>query len=173
MQECLFLNGAQYENTNASKKELQLTETFSIPSFGKVKIKLSNISYPVVKNLTTKLRIVCLTYTVANHLDSAQMRPVPTKWETSRKISSESYKQIHDIRTLSFKMIYNMPGLLPYLGFKPIISLRNSFVFYWFLKCSISHISFSSLATCRSFCENRSQMFCAIWVTRMITLWFW
>ena len=43
-------------------------------------------------------------------------------------------------------------------GPKSIISLRNSFVFYWFLKWSMSHISFSSLATCRSFCENRSQM---------------
>ena len=44
-------------------------------------------------------------------------------------------------------------------GQKPIISFRNSFVFYWFLQCSVSHISFSSLATCRSFCENRSQMY--------------
>ena len=60
LQECLSLNGAQqqYENTNASKKELKLIKTFSIPSFEKVKIKLSNISDPVVKNLSTKLRIV-------------------------------------------------------------------------------------------------------------------
>ena len=43
-------------------------------------------------------------------------------------------------------------------GPNPIISLRNPFVFYWFLTCSMSHISFSSLATCRSFCENRSQL---------------
>ena len=96
----LIFNGAQqqYENTNASKKELKLTKTFSIPSFGKIKIKLSNISDPLVKNLSTKLRIVgfreacttlkcslnfcfglvgssikpknfcSLTYTVANHL---------------------------------------------------------------------------------------------------------
>ena len=34
------------------------------------------------------------------------MRPVPTKWETSRKSSFESYKQILDVQTLSFKMIY-------------------------------------------------------------------
>ena len=62
LQECLSLNGAQqqYENTNASKKELKLIKTFSIPSFRKVKIKLSNLSDPVVKNLSTKLRIVCL-----------------------------------------------------------------------------------------------------------------
>ena len=43
---------------------------------------------------------------------------VPTKWETSRKIAFESYKQIHSVQTLSFKMIYNMPGLLPYLRYK-------------------------------------------------------
>ena len=61
-------------------------------------------------------------------------------------------------RLVSFKMIYNIPGLLPYLGSKPIISLRNSFVFYWFLKCSMSHISFNSLVTCRLFCENRSHI---------------
>ena len=60
IKECLSLNGAQqqYENTHASKKELKLTKTFSISSFGKVKIKLSNISDPVVKNLSTELRIV-------------------------------------------------------------------------------------------------------------------
>ena len=39
-------------------KELKFTKTFSIPSFGKIKIKLPNISCPVVKNLSTKLRIV-------------------------------------------------------------------------------------------------------------------
>ena len=44
--------------TQSIKKELKLTKTFSIPSFEKVKIKLSNISDPVVKNLSTKLRIV-------------------------------------------------------------------------------------------------------------------
>ena len=46
------------------------------------------------------------------------MRPVPTKWETSRKILFESYKQIRDVQTLSFKMIYNILGLLPHLGSK-------------------------------------------------------
>ena len=46
------------------------------------------------------------------------MRPVPTKWETSRKISFESCKQICGVQILSFKMIYNMPGLLSYLGSK-------------------------------------------------------
>ena len=60
LQECLSLNCAQqqYENTNTSKKELKLTKTFSVPSFGKFKIKLSNISDPVIKNLSIKLRIV-------------------------------------------------------------------------------------------------------------------
>ena len=47
-----------YENTNTSKKELKVTKTFSVPSFGKFKIKLSNISDPVLKNLSIKLRIV-------------------------------------------------------------------------------------------------------------------
>ena len=45
-------------NTNASKKELKLTKTFSIPSFQKVKIKQSYISDPGVKNLSTQLRVV-------------------------------------------------------------------------------------------------------------------
>ena len=44
-------------------------------------------------------------------------------------------------------------------GPKPVISLRNSFVFYRFLKCSVSHISFRFLATCRLFCENMSHIF--------------
>ena len=57
------------------------------------------------------------------------MRPVPTKWETSRKISYESYKQILNVQTLSFKMIYNMPGLLPYLGSKPHYFLENFLCF--------------------------------------------
>ena len=34
------------------------------------------------------------------------MRPVPTKWETSRKISFKSFEQIHNVQTQSFKMIY-------------------------------------------------------------------
>ena len=46
------------------------------------------------------------------------MRPVPTKWETSRKISFPSYNLIHVALTLSFKMIYYMSWLLPYLGSK-------------------------------------------------------
>ena len=53
------------------------------------------------------------------------MRPVPTKWETSRKISFESYQQIHDVQTLSFKMIYNMSGLLPYWGSKTYYFLEK------------------------------------------------
>ena len=41
------------------------------------------------------------------------LRPIPTKWETSRKISFPSYNQIHVVQTLSFKMIYYMSVLLP------------------------------------------------------------
>ena len=59
LQECLSHDAQQqYENTNMSKKELKFTKAFSIPSFEKVKIKLSNISDPVVKHLPTKLKIV-------------------------------------------------------------------------------------------------------------------
>ena len=78
------------------------------------------------------------------------MRPVPTKWETSHKNPFPRYTR--------FKMVYYMSWLLPYLRSKTIFTLSNSFVFCWFLKCSMSHTSFSSLATCRSFCDNRSHM---------------
>ena len=44
--------------TQLHQKENKLTKTFSIPPFEKVKIKLSNISDQLVKNLVTKLRIV-------------------------------------------------------------------------------------------------------------------
>ena len=57
LQECVPLNGAQqqYENTNTSKKELKLPKTFSIPSFEKVKVKLSKFQIHLSR---TKLRIV-------------------------------------------------------------------------------------------------------------------
>ena len=80
------------------------------------------------------------------------MRPVPTKWETLQ------VTKIHFQDMIRFKMVYYMSWLLPYLRSKTIFTLSNSFVFYWFLKCSMSHTSFSSLATCRSFCDNRSHM---------------
>ena len=44
--------------TQTHQKEFKLTKTRSIPFFEKVKIKLSNISDPFVKNMSTKLRIV-------------------------------------------------------------------------------------------------------------------
>ena len=51
LEECLSHDAQQqYENTNESKKELKLTKLFLISSFEKVKIKLSNITDPVVKN---------------------------------------------------------------------------------------------------------------------------
>ena len=86
------------------------------------------------------------------------MRPVPTKWETSHKISFPISNQIHIVQTLSFKMMYYMSGSLPILGPKTHYFLEKFLFFYWFLKCSMSHISFSSLATCRSFCGNRSHI---------------
>ena len=33
------------------------------------------------------------------------------------------------------------------------LALSQRFVFCWFLKCSLSHISFNSLVTCHSFCS--------------------
>ena len=45
------------------------------------------------------------------------------------QIQFESYKQIHDVQTLNFKMIYTMPGLLPYLGFKTNYSLEKFLCF--------------------------------------------
>ena len=53
-------NKKKKQNKKIKKKTETLTKTFSIPSFGKSNIKLlvPNISCPVVKNLSTKLRIV-------------------------------------------------------------------------------------------------------------------
>ena len=61
-----------------------------------------------------------LLYLLGNfiYLAVLNLRPVPTKWETSSKILFDIYKQIHDVQTLSFTMIYKLPGLLPYLGSK-------------------------------------------------------
>ena len=123
LQECLSHDAQQqYENTNASKKELKLTKTFSIPSFEKVKIKLSNISDPVVKNLSTKLRIVgfrgaCVTLKCS----------------------------------LNFCWI--------------------SLIDFWFQHKTME-FSFFDLYCCKSSCSAQMVIFCAIWVTRIITLGF-
>ena len=70
------------------------------------------------------------------------MRPVFTKWETSRKIIIFlSYGQVHIFQIIGFKMIYNIPGILPYLGTEINISLRYSFVFCYLLT-SLSELSF-------------------------------
>ena len=86
------------------------------------------------------------------------------------KISCPSYNQIHVVQIASFKMVYYKSGLL--LS-KPIISVRNSFVFCWFLKWSVSHISFISLLTCRSFNENRSDVTFYVLYFKVILSWFW
>ena len=52
-----------------------------------------------------------------------------------------------------------MLGLLHYLGTKTHFLEKFLGLFYWFLKCSKSHISFCSLVTSCSFCENRSHLF--------------
>ena len=83
------------------------------------------------------------------------MRPVPTKWETSCKNSFPSYNQIHVVQTLGFKNEYAMVAalfgvqnlLIPWKI--PLISID-----FWYVQWAIS---FSSLATCRSFCENSEQ----------------
>ena len=79
------------------------------------------------------------------------MRPVPTKWETSGKISFPSYYHVHVVQSLSFKMIYDMSGLLPHLGSK---------TYYFFEKflCFLLISDMFSEPTCHSFCENRSHM---------------
>ena len=120
---------------------------------------ISELSTSLPCNFPLTSKPVCLDF--QNDLETKilqyHMRPVPTKWETGRKISFPSYNQVHVVQTLSFKMIYYMSWLLPYLRSKTYNFLQKFFVFYWFLKCSMSHISFSSLVTCRSFCENRSH----------------
>ena len=72
------------------------------------------MKYTVVNSCILS-KFLLMNDSCANLMIVMNMRPVPTKWETSRKISFESYQQIHDVQTLSFKMIYSMPGLLPYL----------------------------------------------------------
>ena len=83
------------------------------------------------------------------------MRPVPTKWEASRKISFPSYNQIHVVENLSFKMICNMPELLPYLGSKTYISWEIPLFSIDLMKVQWA---FYSLVNCCSLCENRSHM---------------
>ena len=55
----------------------------------------------------------------------------------------------HDIKSLvvcvtSHAPVYNMVDLLSYWSSRPSISLWNSFFFYWFLTCKMSHFSFTS-----------------------------
>ena len=120
LQEWLSSNGAQqqYENTNSSRKELKLTKTFSISSLKNVKIKLSNISDPFVKKLSTKLRIVVVVV-------------VFFKWSLNFCWESLIWFQ-HKTKEFSFFDSY----------------------------CSESSWS------------AQMVMFCAIWITRMIMLWF-
>lgn len=61
------------------------------------------------------------------------IRPVLINWEMSCRIWSLNCSQNHDALTVSFKMTYHISRLLPYFV---IISLKNSSVFWWFLKCS-------------------------------------
>ena len=58
----------------------------------------------------------CVSYGPIIMLGCNQMRPVPTKWETSRKISFLSYNQIHVAQTLSFKMIYYLVMVADFFG---------------------------------------------------------
>ena len=100
-----------------------------------------------------------LTWLLFAISDHNFMRPVPTKWEKSRKIPFPSYNQIHVAQTWSFKMIYYMSGLLPYLGSKnplfhweiPLVSTD-----FWNVQWAISPLVPWQLN--RSFCENKSHL---------------
>ena len=72
---------------------------------------------------------------------------------------SKSSNQIHVAHNLNFKMIYQ--GAL--FGVQNFFSLRNSFVFYCFLICSVNHCFFHSLATCCLFSDNRSCICLTTW----------
>ena len=71
------------------------------------------------KNETMKMHFIQLFFTVVEMF--------ARKWETSRKISFPGYNW-----TLSFKMIYYIHSCCIIWEPKPIIPLRNSFVFWWF-----------------------------------------
>ena len=60
-------------------------------------------------------------------------------------------------RLLALKWYIICHGCCLIWGPKRIISLEKFLCFLLILKCKMSHISFSSLATCRSFRENRSH----------------
>ena len=68
-----------------------------------------------------------------NQITYCYFRPVSTKWEISWKISFPNYNQIHVVQAFSFKMIYYMSGLLPYLGYKTYYFLEK---FLYFLLIS-------------------------------------
>ena len=72
-------------------------------------------------------------------------------------------------RFLALKWYIICQGCCFILGPKPIISLRNCFVFYWILTCPVSHLSFSSLVACRSFCENRFHLW--LQITNRFVCW--
>ena len=62
-------------------------------------------------------------------LSTGHLRPIPTKWEISRKISFPSYNQIHVVHILCFHMIYYVSGLLLYLGSKTYYFLEKFLCF--------------------------------------------
>ena len=102
-----------------------------------------------------------------------KMRPDPTKWEINCKISFPSYNKIHYVQTLNYVSCVRVTAFLRFQN--PLFLWEIFSVFYWFLKCSITHVSCSSLATYRSCDENRSHILC-IWYTRvahMIPTWFY
>ena len=95
--------------------------------------------------------------------------PVPTSWKMSRKTLLSSYDQIHIVQTVSFKIIYYMLCLLPYLRslithflgkfpcFHLIFDIFNGpYRLYTYHAYECRHLSFSSV-TYRLFCENRAR----------------
>ena len=120
----------------------------------KVSVRLSPAKNPTTVPHSGQKKIKEIGQTFCCNLKSACVKAI---WDLFPH-NDRQVTKIHFQDMTRFKMVYYMSWLLPYLKSKTIFSLSNSFVFYWFLKCSMSHTSFSSLATCRSFCDNRSHM---------------
>ena len=120
----------------------------------KCSVRLSPAKNPTTVPHSGQKKIKEIGQTFCCNLKSACVKAI---WDLFPQ-NERQVTKIHFPDMTRFKMVYYMSWLLPYLRSKTIFTLSNSFVFYWFLKCSMSHTSFNSLVTCRSFCDNRSHM---------------
>ena len=82
------------------------------------------------------------------------MRSVAIKWVIIWTNWFPSHVQIHIVQNTKLwnDIIYCVFSRVR--GPKPRITMGNCFCFFWFLSCSVSHISHSFLATTHSFWEN-------------------